>query len=158
MRGKATTMATVTRSRSKLPAPKFLASLPPLPVIVRATDGTEHTVYIPDPRSAFASAFEADSDGATCHLPPAKHAVVIVEKPEDWQPASSLDVPPGAEVHYESTRVKARSLAHGFNNREMEEPKGWWAVEVESLPTPEQDNESTAHRESCNCHRTSKVQ
>lgn len=143
MRGKAPHMATVTRSRSKLPAPKFLADLPPLQVVIRTLDGREHTVDIPDPRVAFAAAFEADGDGATCHLPEEEsRSVIIVEKPDDWEPRGPLDTPPNIERHVESTLVRARSLALGFNSAELRNSKGWWAVAVDCVPIVESASEN----------------
>lgn len=53
MRGKANIMATVSRSRSArrlvIPAAKQ-SEFPDLPLIIRKADGSERTVYIPDPR------------------------------------------------------------------------------------------------------------
>lgn len=57
--------------------------------------------------------------------------VIIVPKPDDWEPTGPQDVPPGIErMLEESPKVFAAS----FNRSEMENSKGWWAVPVASIP------------------------
>ena len=133
MRGKANIMATVSRSRSArrlvIPAAKQ-SEFPDLPLIIRKADGSERTVYIPDPRAAYATHYEADGDDGTCHAPestPRTSPVVIVERPEGWAPKHHLDVPPNVEVYHAESVVFAEARASGFNMHN-EQRNDWWAI------------------------------
>jgi hypothetical protein len=56
------------------------------------------------------------------------HAVVIVPKPEGWEPNGPNDLPPGMEIVHRRTRDDAAAFARGFNESELEQPAGYWAA------------------------------
>ena len=58
------------------------------------------------------------------------NVVVIVDR-GNWQPSSPLDRPPHFEVEQLSTPLMAEEFARHFNQLEMENPRGTWAVPLE---------------------------
>ncbi len=54
--------------------------------------------------------------------------VLIVQRPDGWEPKGSSDLPPNVEVVEIATLGEAVAYAEGFNAQEMKNPCGAWAV------------------------------
>jgi hypothetical protein len=106
-----------------------LATFPPLSMVIHRADGTQQVVTTDDPR-AFLFDIRA-ARGERCTRtdddPQAVH-VLIVPTPSDWRPTSPLDLPPEFEIHREDSLLEAAAFAHRFNELEMADALGWWAV------------------------------
>jgi hypothetical protein len=67
----------------------------------------------------------ADSPEA---IPSHTRTVFIVDRPRDWSPQSAADLPPDVERHERPSPDLARTFARHFNEMEMSDPTGHWAM------------------------------
>lgn len=81
---------------------------------------------------AVSRAVEIAVPGSSVHAfrpaQPHGQTVFLVKYPEEWTPALAGDLPMNVERHIEPTEIEADAFVRGFNNSELEQPSGWWAV------------------------------
>jgi hypothetical protein len=69
-----------------------------------------------------------DEPAAAEELPDTPQAVFIIDRPEGWAPAACDELPPSVrETRRESPQLAAVFAKH-FNELEMQEPAGRWAI------------------------------
>lgn len=54
--------------------------------------------------------------------------ILLIRRPSDWAPTGVHDIPPNVEPHYEDSEAEATGFRESFNQAEMKNPSGWWAV------------------------------
>jgi len=157
LRGKVAAMAPALRSFVTSAQARARVLFPDLRLTIRLADGSNRTIRVPDPRAAVAAAYEAEGTGTPCLKRRRPHRVVIVDKPDGWQPTSPSDLPPDVEVHHEPTARNARLLARGFNKAELLNPKGYWAIDIDRRTAAGNSAPAVVNavpvQEACACHR-----
>lgn len=74
--------------------------------------------------------------GEICNLKPITEpeprpcVVVVINKPDNWNPASTSDIPPGLGIHRLESRAEATGFVEEYNSDELGDPIGKWAVAV----------------------------
>jgi hypothetical protein len=118
----------------------------PLPercrIVIVDKEGNERTV---DPYSTLAHAIRyVDSFNASCQLSSNRAeirdvavGIVIVPRPADHTPSGPDESPGYVELHYEDSAETAKAFAVGFNERQIDNPAGKWAVVVGQVIEPQ---------------------